>query len=359
MKRNVFKIDYWLLAPVGILVIISLTVLLSLNIDFFKSQLLSVIAAFIAFLFFSQLSPDFLKQMKVPFYVISLMLLAIVLIIGIESRGAMRWIELLGVRIQLSEVLRPFLVISFAAYLSDRQYPTKRTFFLTLGLIAPVFALVALQPDLGNALIYAFVTFFALLVTGFPLLWFALILLPVTILSPLLWLLLHDYQRQRILTFLDPTSDPLGTSYNTIQAIIAVGSGSFFGKGLSEGTQSGLRFLPERQTDFIFATLAEGLGFFGALIVILSIVFLCYRIYIVFQNSNDAFSRIFAACTFGFLLIQFFVNIGMNVGFLPIVGVTLPFVSFGGSSLLSNFIFLGILSSLSTSQKHKDVLVIR
>jgi rod shape determining protein RodA len=161
------------------------------------------------------------------------------------------------------------------------------------------------------------------------------------------------------MTFLNPTSDPLGISYNSIQAMIAVGSGTFLGKGLSEGTQSGLRFLPERQTDFIFATIAEGLGFLGALIIVLALLFLCYRVYLIFSATSDKFIKVFSACAFGIFLIPSFVNIGMNIGIVPIVGVTLPFVSFGGSSLLSNFIFLGILSSMSTSRKHKDVLEIR
>jgi rod shape determining protein RodA len=174
-----------------------------------------------------------------------------------------------------------------------------------------------------------------------------------------IWLKLHDYQRQRIFTFLNPQSDPLGISYNSIQALIAVGSGQFMGKGISEGTQSSLRFLPERQTDFIFATIAEGLGFIGTVLIILSLFFLCYRVYCLFRRTSDRFIQIFSLCAFGFFLIPSFINIGMNVGIVPIVGVTLPFVSFGGSSLLSNFIFLGILSAMSSSQRHKDVLEIK
>jgi rod shape determining protein RodA len=219
--------------------------------------------------------------------------------------------------------------------------------------------MIYLQPDLGSALIYAGVFFLALVVIGFPLRWFALSLLPAVLLSPLFWIMLHEYQRQRVLTFFQLNKDPLGTSYNSIQSLIAVGSGMFSGKGLGEGTQSALRFLPERHTDFIFATISEGMGFIGGLIIILAFLFLLYRIYTIFINSQGLFEKTFLICCFLFLLIQFFLNAGMNIGLLPVVGVTMPFVSFGGSSLMSNFIFLAIASSISISLKKKNVLEIK
>lgn len=354
-----FKIDILLLVPVAILVTLSLVTLLSLNPAFFQSQFISLVIAIIAFAFFSQVNTDFLKQFKLPIYIVSIIILLITLAIGIESRGATRWVDIFGVRLQFSEILKPFLAIAFAAWVAEQKTVSVKSFFITLGLIAPIFLLVEFQPDLGSAILYGSTALFALVISGYPFRWFAMLFAPLVILSPFIWMRMHDYQRERILTFLNPTSDPLGISYNTIQAMIAVGSGHFMGKGLSEGTQSGLRFLPERQTDFIFATIAEGLGFLGAIIIIVTIMFLCYRIYLIFSRTNDAFIRVFAACTFGIILIPSFVNIGMNIGIVPIVGVTLPFVSFGGSSLLSNFIFLGLLSSMSTSQKHKHVLEIR
>ncbi len=359
IMRAKFKIDLQLMIPVIVLVSLSLVTLLSINPIFFQSQLVSLIIATIAFLIFSQVNTDFLKQFKVPIYVLSIIILCITLAIGIESRGATRWIDIFGVRLQFSEILKPFLAIAFATWVAENKHTTFRTFLLTMLFLAPIFLLVQFQPDLGSAILYGSTVVFALMISGYPFKWFAILATPFILLSPVIWTFLEGYQRQRILTFLNPTADPLGISYNSIQAMIAVGSGHFLGKGLSEGTQSGLRFLPERQTDFIFATIAEGLGFFGALIIVLTIIFLCYRIFLIFSRTNDAFIRVFAACTFGIILIPSFVNIGMNIGIVPIVGVTLPFVSFGGSSLLSNFIFLGLLSSMSTSQKHKDVLEIR
>ncbi len=302
---------------------------------------------------------EFLKELKFPIYIISLILLFIVLIIGLETRGAVRWIDIFGIRLQFSEILKPFLALAFASLIAKSKDNNFKSFLIDIGLIIPVIVLIFLQPDLGNALLYLAVAVSTLLVVGYPVYWFLFLMLPVILASPLLWFLLHDYQRQRIFTFLNSGNDPLGASYNGIQAIIAVGSGTFLGKGISEGTQSVLRFLPERHTDFIFATIAEGIGFVGVMVVVVAFLFLAFRIYTIFKNSEDLFGKTFLSISFGFLLIQGFVNMAMNMGLLPIVGITLPFVSFGGSSLLSNFIFLGMVASLGSGQKNKHVLEIR
>jgi|SRR5579885_813324 len=357
--KHLFRIDWGLLLPALLLACISLATLFALQVSYFKSQLFSLGISLLAFLFFSQMDGRVLRQLKLPLYIVSLLLLTIILLSGIKSHGAVRWLGLFGVRMQFSEILKPFLAISFVSFLSDNTQPTLGSFFLTWLLLIPVLVLIYFQPDLGNALIFLGVAIFVLCTYGIPLRWFGLAILPVIVLSPLLWEMLHSYQRQRLLTFLHPTSDPLGASYNGIQAIIAVGSGSWAGKGLSQGTQSGLKFLPEGHTDFIFATLSESLGFIGSLVVIVALSFLCYRIYRIFKNTDDLFTKLFAACTFAFFLIQYFINIGMNLGYLPIVGVTLPFVSFGGSSLLASFIFLGILCSLHQRDKHTNVLEIK
>jgi len=359
MQHKLFAIDWGLLIPVIVLIVISLTTLFSVNPDFFKSQLIYVIVSLIVFFFISQIQYRAFSHLAVPIYILSVILLLIVPLLGIESRGAVRWIELFGVRVQLSEVLKPFLALALAAYLSRQESVSLKTFLTTSVLLLPVVFLIFIQPDLGNALIYVGIAVVTMILFGFPYKWFFIGLLPMILMSPIAWTFLHDYQRQRVMTFLYPTQDPLGTSYNVIQAMIAVGSGMFFGKGLGQGTQSGLRFLPERHTDFIFATLSEGLGFVGGVLVIASFVFLLWRIYRIFSECDDTFGKIVAGCLFAVILIHFFVNIGMNVGLLPIVGVTLPFVSYGGSSLLSNFIILGILSSISTSVKKMKILEIR
>ena len=278
---------------------------------------------------------------------------------GIESRGAIRWIEILGFRFQLSEILKPFLAISLTGYLIEKKNNSFRSLINILLLLSPIALLIFFQPDLGDALIYTGVVFAVIIYQGFPFKYFLGLFLPALAIAPFAWKFLHDYQRQRILTFFEPSKDPLGNSYNVIQSVIAVGSGMIIGKGLGQGTQSGLRFLPERHTDFIFATISEQLGFMGALIILTCFAFLLYKIYKIYLNSDDSFCKIFSVIVFFSFLIQIFVNIGMNLGIVPVVGVTLPFVSYGGSSLLSNFIFLGFLSSVYKASKNKDVLEIR
>ncbi len=358
-RGGLFFIDWGLLTPVIILVILSLATLFSVNTSFFTTQLLYVIFSFLAFLFFSHINYKIIPTYALPIYITSIVALVFVLFLGFESRGAVRWIDIFGFRMQFSEIFKPFLLISLATFLAERKNSSLKTFVSCMGFLLPVAWLIYFQPDLGNALIYMGVTVATLIVFGFPLLWFGISIIFLLALLPIFWQFLHEYQKQRVMTFFSPSSDPLGTSYNAIQAMIAVGSGLFFGKGLGQATQSILRFLPERHTDFIFATLSESFGFFGGMVVILSFAFLLYRIFSLFLHVDDTFRKLFCAGAFFLLLIQFFINIGMNIGLVPIVGVTLPFVSYGGSSILSNFILLGFLSSFSANIKNKDVLEIR
>lgn len=356
---NIFaRIDWQLIIPVFILIIFSLTTLLSISFSFFTNQLIFVFICIGIYIFFSQVEMEMMRYYGILIYIISIILLTVVLLLGIESRGAVRWIDIGGFRIQFSEILKPFLLLFFASILSNRDRSFK-TLLIVFGFLLPVVFLIYRQPDLGNALIYIGVVLFTLVVFGFPLWWFLVGIAGVGIAIPFLLRILHEYQRQRIFTFLHLYNDPLGTSYNAIQAIIAVGSGQFFGKGLGQGTQSGLKFLPERHTDFLFATLSEDLGFIGGFIVILCFCFLFYRLYSIFIQSEKTFDKVFITSVFVLLLLQFFINVGMNIGLLPIVGVTLPFMSYGGSSLLSNAIILGLVSSISSTIRKKHMLEIK
>lgn len=357
-RRSLFNIDWGLLAPVTVLVTLSFTTLFSMDTSLFKSQLIFFIIGIFAFLFFSQTSCKTVKLYSVPIYIISVVLLIVVLVVGAETRGSVRWLDFLGFRVQFSEILKPFLAISLSSYLSSKNNYSFKTLFSILCFLLPIVFLVFLQPDLGNALIFLMVSVLTLIIFGFPLRFFISSLFFLAILSPVLWRLLHDYQKHRILTFLNP-NDPLGLSYNAIQSVIAVGSGMLFGRGFGLGTQSGLRFLPERHTDFIFATLSEELGMIGAILVVLTFAFLLYKIFTFFLDQEDLFGKTFSIITFSLIFLQFFVNIGMNIGILPIVGITLPFVSYGGSSLLSNFVLLGILSSLNKGESSHKVLEIK
>jgi rod shape determining protein RodA len=358
-REKLWDIDWGLILPVVVLVMLSLAALFSLNLAFFKSQIVFLIISVFAFVFFSQTNYRVIQLYFKQIYLVSLVLLVLVLILGIESRGSVRWIEILGFRIQFSEIIKPFLAISLSSVLVNIKNYNLKQLLKIVGYLFPVALLIFLQPDLGNAIIFVAVTFLALIFFGFPLKYFFVGFLSLAALFPLFWRFLHDYQRQRILTFINPTSDPLGISYNAVQSIIAVGSGMIIGKGFGQGTQSGLRFLPERNTDFIFATISEQLGFIGTIVIIVAFIFLFYRIYKIFSQSNDKFCKTFAAVCFFIILIQFFLNIGMNIGIIPIVGVTLPFMSSGGSSLLSNFIILGLLAAVNKSSKREDILEIR
>lgn len=357
-KKSFLNTDLLLLVPSLILVAISLTTLFSLNVSLFQSQLLYFFIGICAFFFFSQCNIFYIKHFSVQIYIISLILLSAILLLGFESRGAVRWLDVFGVRVQFSEILKPFLVITLAAFLSKRQ-PSFKTIFLTSVLFSPVILLVYKQPDLGNALIFCFALLLTFFVYGLSYIWFAIGIGVAIAIFPLFWKVLHEYQRQRILTFIHPTNDPLGTSYNAMQSIIAVGSGGFLGRGIGEGTQSTLRFLPERHTDFIFATISEGFGFVTNAIIFIAFAFLFYRIIVITMHTDDLFTKLFAIASFSFIAIQFFINIGMNMGILPITGVTLPFISYGGSSLVANFIFLGFLSAAGKTAQKSNILEIR
>lgn len=357
-RKSPLGFDWNLLIPVLLLSTLSLTTLFSINLTLFKSQLIFFFVAIVAFLFFSQVNYLFLKNHSVAIYIISLVLLILVLLLGLESRGSVRWLEIFGIRIQFSEILKPFLALSLASFLARHNNYSFKTLLSVILFLSPVVILIFLQPDLGNALIYAITAILSLVAFGFPWRFFFLGIIMLTMISPLIWKLMHAYQKERLFAFFHPT-DPLGISYNAIQSIIAIGSGMLFGKGLGQGTQSGLRFLPEQHTDFIFATISEELGFVGSTILILLFLYFLYRIFNVFLNAQEPFTKIFTIISFCLVSLQFFINVGMNLGILPIVGVTLPFVSYGGSSLLSSFILLGLLSSINQKDKRDDVLEIR
>ena len=350
-------LDWGLLTPVIVLVILGLTSLFSIQIDFFRNQLFFLIISLFVYFFFSQVDIETLKYYSLPIYVVSFFILLLLLFLGTEARGAVRWFTFFGVNIQLSEIVKPFLALSFASFLTSSK-KNLTTLVVSFVFLTPIMYLIYKQPDLGNALLFLLVFFLTVFVYGFQLRYFVAGVFGLSIISPILWSFLKEYQRERFLTFLYPTKDPLGTSYNTIQAIIAIGSGMFFGRGISQGTQSTLRFLPEKHTDFIFAKISEDLGFIGSVVILLAFIFLLYRIYTIFSKTENQFIKVFSLCSFFFLFTQSFINIGMNLGILPIVGVTLPFVSYGGSSLLSSFIFLGFLSSANRLQKKAEVLEI-
>lgn len=348
---SITRIDFFLLLPAIILVGVSLTTLYSIDIILFRQQLSAFVVGLIIYFVFLSVDIGFIRNFSKQIYIGMLLALIFLFLIGIEVKGAVRWIDIFGVRLQFSELFKPFFVIVLANYLTGDESHSLGKFITSILLLFPVFFLVLRQPDLGNAIIYLLATICMLIVYGFPWRYFLGLGILTAIPMPVFFSFLHDYQRERIYSFFNSTSDPFGSSYNAIQSLISVGSGGFFGKGFGQATQSILRFLPERHTDFIFATISESLGFVGGLVVLGLFVFLLWHIYRIALSARDQFAYLVALGLFFVLLTHVFFNVGMNLGILPIVGITLPLVSYGGSSLLTNFMVLSILSSIRSEEK--------
>jgi rod shape determining protein RodA len=287
---------------------------------------------------------DFKGLIK-PLYIIALVFLVATLLLGFETRGSIRWIPLGIFNFQPSEFSKAILILTLANFWSKNEAS-----FLNIGksllFTLPILALIFKQPDLGTTLTVAFiwlVTLFAANISFFKVLLITLIGL---LGAPILWLSLQDYQKQRIYTFLSPTNDPKGEGFHVIQSTIAVGSGELLGRGLGRGTQSRLQFLPEFRTDFIFAFIAEELGFLGSLIVLVLYLLLFYLLIRLLPKVEDKFGELIIIGVIGMLFFQIVINIGMNIGLVPITGITLPLLSYGGSSIITILASLGLVNSV-------------
>jgi len=283
-------------------------------------------------------------------YVVSIIMLLLVLVFGKTAQGAQRWLSFAGFSFQPSELVKLVLILVLARYFEDRRIDDKLHLsdlavpFLLLGL---PFALILKQPDLGTALIICAIFFLIVFFIGVK--WRSLLLGSgaLILLTPLAWYLLRDYQKERLLTFLNPERDPLGAGYHTIQSIIAIGSGKLTGKGFLAGSQTQLKFLPEQQTDFVFSVLAEEWGFAGAILVIILLFVLVSMGLKIASGARDASGAIIAFGVTVFIALGVFINIGMALGILPVVGVPLPFLSYGGSSILVLMLGVGLLLNVS------------
>ena len=284
----------------------------------------------------------------VPFaYLCSLVLLSFSYL-GPTIRGASRWIVVFGIQLQPSELVKPILLLAFAWAMKAFPPRTFKGFVIQCGIFVVPFLLVFRQPDLGTSIVYGIMWLSMMIAAGFPIRYIVIGFLGALLLFPIGWRGLHDYQRERITTFINPGEDPKGAGYNAIQSMIAVGSGQLFGRGLGRGTQSHFRFLPEYHTDFIFATLVEELGFFGGFILLLAYGALLWRIIrpLIAGVIEGVIPFVFSVGLFSMILTQIVINAGMNMGLVPITGITLPLVSYGGSSLLSLSVCFGVLWAL-------------
>ena len=291
-----------------------------------------------------------LQNYSLAFYVLSCALLLVVLFFGNTIRGSTGWFVVGPVSFQPVEMMKVSLVIALATYFSRKaRRPFGMRSLLESGLITafPI-TLVMLQPDFGSASVLFGLWFVVMVFAGLPWRYITLLGGLGSGLFYLSWqFFFADYQRARILTFLDPSLDPLGQGYNVTQAIIAIGSGGLFGSGLGFGTQSQLKFLPESQTDFIFAVIAEELGFFGVSLLILAFALMFWRLWQMARRSQDDFTAHLLLGAGAVIFIQFFVNVGMNLGIFPVTGIGLPFVSYGGSSLVVMFVLAAIIQSIA------------
>ncbi len=308
--------------------------------------------AFGAMVVVAQLRPQWLERWTPWLYGLGLALLVAVLVVGDVGKGAQRWLDLGLVRFQPSEMMKLAVPMMVAWYLSDKRLPPSGSRLMIAGalIIVPVL-LIARQPDLGTSLLIGSAGFFAVFLAGLS--WKLLGGLSVLAGAgaPVLWHFMHDYQRQRVITFLNPEQDPLGAGYHIIQSKIAIGSGGLFGKGWLNGTQAHLEFLPERSTDFIFAVLGEEFGLLGiGVLLILYSVIIIRSLYIATQ-AQDTYSRLLGGSLAMTFFIYIIVNTGMVTGLLPVVGLPLPLVSYGGTSMVTLMAGFGILMSIQTHRK--------
>ncbi len=314
------------------------------------SQFIFFIVALALFFLVRKIGYQFFRANAPFFYWILVAVLIATFIIGFEAKGSKRWVDLYFFKFQASEFLKIFFILFLADILSKKHYEYGFLLFAKslLYFAIPAF-IIFKQPDFGNAAVYFFIFSVMILFSNIEKKHFVSLFLGIGAFIPFGWFFLKEYQKQRIVSFLSPHLDQSGTSYNMIQALITVGSGKFFGRGLGMGTQSKLHFLPESHTDFAFSSLVEQFGFFGGFFVILLfivlVVFLIRRLgYLSGRKTADSeFAFLYTLGFFSYLVFQIFVNIGMNLGLLPIAGIALPVISYGGSSLVAFMIGLALL----------------
>ena len=338
----------FILATVGLLVLLSAS---GQNISLVKSQLVRFGIGFIAMLIIAQIHPRFFERWAFVPYLGGVLLLLMVSLLGIEKNGSQRWLSI-GIQFQPSEIIKVALPLFLASYLARRSFPTsfKYIFSSLLFIVIPV-GLIVNQPDLGTAILVVIAGLSVLFLSGLPWRYLIFSFLSLAVIIPMGWLyMLHDYQKQRIITLFDPESDKFGAGWNIIQSTIAIGSGGFNGKGWGHGTQSQLDFLPESSTDFVVAVFAEEFGLFGVLLLLALYLALIARCLLISVRAQSMFGMLFAGSYTILFFVYIFVNMGMVSGILPVVGVPLPFMSVGGTSVVMLMCGFGILMAISTEK---------
>ncbi len=314
-------------------------------------QATRIVIGIVTMIFIAQVHPDNLRLFAPFLYFVTFVLLVVVLFFGVGNT-ADRWLDLYLFRFQPSELMKVFVPLMVAYYYSNKPLPPKSAYLLIASLIVLIPVLMIMkQPDLGTALLIGMSGAIAILLAGISLKFFLGSSFTIILLAPVLWMNMHDYQKQRVLTFFDPESDPMGAGYHLLQSKIALGSGGFFGKGLFNGTQSKLGFVPEHSTDFIFSAFGEEFGFLGVVLLLSLYLFIALRGLSISVKATDNFGRILSGTLSLTLFLYVIVNVGMVIGFLPVVGAPLPFMSYGGTSMVTLFATVGIIMSIKSHQR--------
>lgn len=337
--------DWLLFSQILAIGAISLLVIFSINKNLAQSQAIFWVVGFLILAIFSRFNFQSWQRLSYGFYFATILALFLLLFIGTPVRGSIRWIDLGVFTFQPSEIAKVGAILALSTFYFERSARRLKNLFLSFLIVLPSVILLIIQPDIGDALVFLAIWLGISIAAGLKVRYLLILLLVGFIVLPIFYQILSPYQKQRISSFLNPNIDPLGINYNVIQSRIAVGSGEFFGKGLGLGSQSQLKFLPEAERDFIFASLAEQLGFLGAGLMLALFTWLLLRL-TGFVKNTDRFGQLVIAGTVSFILFQLTINVGMNMAILPVTGITLPFVSYGGSSLLSTLFLISIIQSI-------------
>lgn len=350
---SISKTDTILILVLFLLMLVSTVVLRSIEPSLYPTYFIYVFLSCFIFYIFLNIDFEILTFFSAHLYFISIALLILPLFIGSVTRGAIRWIPIGSITIQPSEVVRPFLLLYFAKYLTKERLNLKRLIKLVILVFIPIF-LILIQPSLGVAILTGFGFLGILLASSIEKKYFLIGLGILVALLPVFWFILAPYQKKRVRVFINPASDPYGAGYNSIQSMISVGSGKFLGRGLGKGVQTQLRFLPEKHTDFIFAAIAEELGFVGGVFTLLGLFVVFWILIKLIERVKSQVGRTFVAGVFCVLFAETFIHVGMNMGLLPITGVPLPLISAGGSSLLGTMMSLAI--AMNAAKGRQDIL---
>jgi rod shape determining protein RodA len=327
---------------------------LAVNLLNFKKQIFSIVSGLILLFIFAIIDYHNLRNYSNYFYILGVITLIGVFLFGQTIRGTKSWFYLAGFGFQPVEFIKLILILFLARYLSSTSFKInqpKHLFITALGVIIFI-VLILVQPDFGSALILFLAWLVLITLAGFNKKYIISIILTLLIILLGSWFLLFkDYQKQRIITFLNPRANQFNQGYNAAQALIAVGAGGMMGRGIGFGSQTQLKFLPEAQTDFIFAVSAEELGFLGVIFILLFFSIFFYRCLYYLRRLNDNFGIFFILGAASLIFIEMFINIGMNIGLLPVIGISLPFLSYGGSAMVFNLIMVGVIESIIIRSK--------